>query len=674
MTEEVGGILTLDTETTMKNTVGNNKASAFCPDNYIVMAGVKYMGNEGLVLGPQVTRKSVQKDDLKLAPINLVKVLIGQNIKFDIHHARKQGCSIYKTTLPEWLVNNKIWDIQLAEYILTGQESKYASLDDMAKKYGLPVKDSKVSEAFAKGIGADGIDEQILAEYLKQDINNTEAIAFKQMQEAYDRKKLPLIEAMMDALMAVEDMEYNGLAIDLPLLAALKNKAKIEVSVHEMKIMHDIMDLVPILKGQPFNIDSNKQLSAILFGGEIEFDTTVPVLLKNGKTRNKHTKETITIAPVFNGNIYSTPNANGFKIDEEVLSKIESNYAIIGKEWHKIIIDILARKKIKKELNTYYEGLSELIFPDGLIHHNINLCATETGRPSSNNPNSQNIPSSEESQVKKLFVSRWGKDGCIISVDYKQIEIIALAHLSQDKQLVEDIINGVDVHTAVGIEYYGNLHLMSEDERRVIKTVNFGLIYGGTANALASQAGIPASEVKKIINAFYTRYPGVKIWQDKNINFVHASRGYDGTSVTTAGYPSGIGFLASDTGRVYTFHEKDNPFKPGTVNFKPTEIKNYPVQGFATGDLVLTMVGVLWRKLKLNPKLKDTCLMVNLVHDEIVFDCKWEVYGEACKLIKNVLENTPKYLKDIYNIDFKLPTKVKVCVGDNWKEKKEVDL
>jgi DNA polymerase-1 len=259
-------------------------------------------------------------------------------------------------------------------------------------------------------------------------------------------------------------------------------------------------------------------------------------------------------------------------------------------------------------------------------------------------------------------------------VDYKQIEIIALAHLSQDKQLVEDIIDGVDVHTAVGIEYYGPLHLMSEDERRVIKTVNFGLIYGGTANALASQAGIPASEVKKIINAFYSRYPGVRVWQDKNISQVNLSRIYDGTSTTKSGYPSGLGFLHSETGRVYTFHEKDNPFKPGTVNFKPTEIKNYPVQGFATGDLVLTMVGVLWRKLKLDSVLKDTCLMVNLVHDEIVFDCKLGSESMAIKLIKETLENTPKYLKDIYNINFKLPTKVKVCIGDNWKEKKEVDL
>ena len=678
MTEKVeeGTICTFDLETTMNNKVGKNKASAFCPDNHIVMVGCKLHTQDKAYTSSKYGKLSGKNDgNLDWTNIHNIKVLVGQNIKFDLHHYRKEGKTIGKIPVVDWLKDNKIWDTQLAEYLLTGQESKYASLDEMCEKYGLPNKDSGVKAIFDSGKGADAVDAEVLRKYLIQDVQNTEAIAFKQMEEAYNTNKLPLIEAMMDALMAVSDMEYNGLAIDHIVLHHTRSLliAK-EVNLHA-DITAEILNLVPILKGWEINIDSNKQLSAILFGGDIEFENKIPTInKKTGKKRNKILKQTITLNRIFDPVVFTTPNANGFKVDEEVLSSIATHPAVVitSPDWAKVITKILQRKKLIKELNTYYDGLSELVFPDGLVHPNINMCATDTGRTSASEPNSQNIPATEDSDVKKLFISRWGEDGCIISADYKQIEIIALAYLSKDKQLIKDILDGVDVHTAVGWNYYGPRYTMSKDERRVIKTVNFGLIYGGTANALASQAGIPATEVKKIIKAFYNRYPEVQIWQDKNISQVAISRVYDGKSLTKNGLPSGTGWLHSDTGRVYTFHEKENPFRLGEVNFKPTEIKNYPVQGFATGDLVLTMAGVLWRKLRADPVLKNTCLMVNLVHDELVFDCKKDYNMTAVNFIKKILEDTPKYMKDIYNIDLGLPTKVEVTVGDNWKEQKVV--
>ena len=689
MTKETfNTIVTLDVETTMKNTIGKNKASPFCPDNYIVMAGLKgyTYTNSPVTANSIITTSKANKNEYLNKTFNIVitpeykvkvSVVIGQNIKFDLHHVRKANATIHKIPLQTWLVENKIWDTQLAEYLLTGQDHKYASLDAMSIKYGLPIKDDKVKEMFKKGIGADGIDEDILKEYLEQDLTNTEAIAFKQMQEAYDKKKLPLIESMMDALVAVADMEYNGLAIDPSLLKDLKQKAEQEVDMLEIDVVNEIKKLLPILNAYIINIDSNKQLSSILFGGAIDFDTTVPTTLKNGKTRNRHIKTHVSLPQQFDGESFSEPNANGFKIDEEVLNKVERISIISSNklQWSPIIKDLLKRKKIKKELNTYYEGLSELIFPDGLIHHNINMCSTATGRPSSDNPNSQNIPAHMDSDVKKLFVSRWGEDGMIISADYKQIEIIALAYLSQDPQLIDDILNGRDIHEEVGRAYYGRSKaVITKDERRVIKTVNFGLIYGGTANSLAAQSGLPAKEVKKIIDAFYSRYNKVATWQHNNIDKVNMSRSYNGILHTPSGHPSGTGYLHSTTGRVYTFQEKDNPFRRGEVNFKPTEIKNYPVQGFATGDLVLTMTGVLWRMLQSNSKFSTDCHMVNLVHDELVFDCKKDLVHTAMHFIKTTLEDTPKYMKSIYGIYLGLPTKVKVTCGDNWKEQKVVAI
>lgn len=677
MTDEIvdGTICTFDLETTMNNKVGKNKASAFCPDNYIVMVGTKMHKMEEAVTTRKFGKKGKPTDAcLDPGGNNKVKVLVGQNIKFDLHHYRKEGKTIGKIPVVDWLKDNKIWDTQLAEYLLTGQESKYASLNGLCTKYGLPLKDNEVKEAFESGKGADTIDEAVLNKYCKEDVLNTEAVAFKQMQEAYDKKKLPFIEAMMDALMAVTDMEYNGLAIDHLRLAYTRGVLVAKEILLQSEIFSAIKDLIPELNNKDFNIDSNKQLSSIIFGGEITFEHKIKTInTKTSKVRNKIIKEVVKLKGIVDGNTFSTKNANGYKIDEEVLSKIRADIFATHTAWADVVMKILTRKKLIKELNTYYDGLSELIFPDGLLHPNINMCSTDTGRTSASEPNSQNMPSSEESGVKALFVSRWGKDGSIISVDYKQLEVVALAYLSQDKQLIKDILNGVDVHQAVGWEYYGDGHTMTDDERRVIKTVNFGLIYGGTANALAPQAGIPVSGVKNIIKAFYSRYPDVKEWQDNMIANVKSFRKYDGVSTTKNGLPAGVSKWHSETGRVYTFHEKDNPFKPGEANFKPTEIKNYPIQGFATGDLVLTMTGILWRALKNNPVLKDNCLMVNMVHDELVFDCKNEWVPTATKFIRGILENTPMYMKDIYNIDMGLPTIVKVKVGPNWKDMKVVD-
>ena len=191
MTKETfNTIVTLDVETTMKNTIGKNKASPFCPDNYIVMAGLKgyTYTNSPVTANSIITTSKANKNEYLNKTFNIVitpeykvkvSVVIGQNIKFDLHHVRKANATIHKIPLQTWLVENKIWDTQLAEYLLTGQDHKYASLDAMSIKYGLPIKDDKVKEMFKKGIGADGIDEDILKEYLEQDLTNTEAIAFQ---------------------------------------------------------------------------------------------------------------------------------------------------------------------------------------------------------------------------------------------------------------------------------------------------------------------------------------------------------------------------------------------------------------------------------------------------------------------------------------------------------------
>jgi DNA polymerase I-like protein with 3'-5' exonuclease and polymerase domains len=138
---------------------------------------------------------------------------------------------------------------------------------------------------------------------------------------------------------------------------------------------------------------------------------------------------------------------------------------------------------------------------------------------------------------------------------------------------------------------------------------------------------------------------------------------------TDKGLPAGQGWYAGPTGRRWVFHEHDHPFKDGT-SFSPTQLKNYPVQGFATGDIVPLVLGKLFRVLK-NSEYAQQALLINTVHDSIILDVKKEVLDEVCKLVKDVMESAPAYLDEVFGIKFDLPLPVGISYGPTWGEQKE---
>jgi DNA polymerase-1 len=668
-------IITIDTETTLKNTVGKNKANPFCPDNKVILIGAKLSNGE--VVRQWHNGKWDRGNLLNDGDPKNAKLLVGQNIKFDIHHLRKRKFKVNGEPIEEWLRKNQVWDIQLAEYILTGQQSQFASLDDMSVKYGLPLKDDKVKELFKQGIGADGIDLDTLKEYNKQDVLNTEAIARAQMEEASRRNLLPLIMAQMDALIAIEDIEYNGIAVDPQRLNDLALNLENNIDKTTRLIAEHIASNYPSIPAIDqakldalLNLNSNQHLSAVLFGGDIKYEVYVANgLTKAGTPKTKKVINVVTLPGLLQSDAFKDPTSKSgvYKVGEDVLERIKLGTNPKSLENY-IATEVLALRKITKEYSTYYVGLQNLIHPDGLLHPNIHQVGTDTGRTSQSEPNGQNIPSSDASLVKTCFVSRFGSEGRIVPADYKQLEVVALAYLSRDPQLLDDIRNGRDIHDEVAKIRYGVGTYVSKEMRRVVKTINFGLIYGGSAGALSSQAGVTESEAQECIDAFYVRYPGVKEWQKANISKVAAQKLYVVGLKTKAGLPAHKSVLKSCTGREYIFTEFDNPYRRGSANFSPTQIKNYPVQGFATGDVVPTMLGVLWKAVKSNPNFDGKVFLVNIVHDEFVFDCHESVVDELKEFVKEILEDTPKYLKKIYGIDFDLPTVVNISSGYNWKE------
>lgn len=286
------------------------------------------------------------------------------------------------------------------------------------------------------------------------------------------------------------------------------------------------------------------------------------------------------------------------------------------------------------------------------------------------------------SDIKKCFLSRWGTMGWIIEADFSQLEVIALAFLSQDKQLYDDILSGRDMHCYnaadlfdIPIGQFTSRYFMGDPEyvkmRKIAKAFSFQLQYGAGAKSMAEKNGVDIHVAKKFIENYYKRYPQVGAWQHQVYNEVAKSR-VPSKRRTKKGLPAGMGTYRSITGRQYAFFEYDNDYaRPGEplTRFAKTETNNYPVQGFATGDVVPLVLGRLYHSIQKDKLLKNNLLMINTVHDSVLFDFydpRNIDLHDACTVIKNVMENAPKYIEETFDIPFDLPLKVEVKASRNW--------
>jgi DNA polymerase I-like protein with 3'-5' exonuclease and polymerase domains len=361
-----------------------------------------------------------------------------------------------------------------------------------------------------------------------------------------------------------------------------------------------------------------------------------------------------------------------FSTSDEVLSTIEER--CVGSLLREFVATIKEWREKQKQLTTYYDGLRKLLMPDGCIHPNYNHALTVTGRLSSSEPNLQNITNGP---IKKAFVSRWGKDGVVLEADYSQLEMVALAVLSHDEQMLSDIRDGVDMHNALYQEMYGKP--LSKEERKKFKRCSFALVYGASANGIATQSGLPVEEARRFIDTFYARYKGVERWHQETLASVRGAREASPLKDSATGIPIGTAsWISPVSNRIYTFKEYVNPEDKrrwaGLTSFSPTEVKNYPVQGTATGDIVPMMVGRLYRVLRNNPRLANKALLVNTVHDSVELDVHKSVLNETIEVVRAVLESAPAEIKHTFDYNFPLPLKVGVSYGPNWFEQTEVEF
>ena len=639
----------IDVETTLNGNEDVGLAHPMHPDNRAVAFG---MCNSMSYDDPYTTY-DVEMFEYKLGTLSPDTILCGHNISFDLMYLYKMS-----TDLKYELQRRPIWDTQLAEYILSAQQTKFASLDELSVKYGLPIKDDGIKKYFAAGLGSDKIPPKELIPYLERDVQNTVHIAMRQYQRAIAQKQLPLMLSQMEALHATTEMQFNGLHVDKAKLdeytvEVVNEYVECRLDLEEMATKHSVED-----------VNSPKQWSQFFFGGKKKVRVKEEVgLYKNGKTKYKLMDKTVDVKPF----IKYVPDpekvsakTGQISVDDSVLNDMLKH--TFDKEAIRIIEGLLKYRELSKQLSTYVQGLSKHVM-DEFIHGKLNHTATVTGRLSSTNPNLQNI---SNNPIKQIFNSRFN-DGVIVEVDFNQLEVVALAHVTRDIQLIKDISSGVDIHSALYEGLFGRKP--TKEERKPFKARTFQLIYGAGAKAIAKQAGCSLDEAKKFVDVFYTRYPQVAKWHTEFAEQVERESTYE---LNEDGLREKIKtfVLHTETGRKFLFKEyfNEGSWSTRTYNFSPTELKNYPIQGLATGDIVPMMLGIIFRALE----GRDDVKMVNTIHDSLMFDVAGSAATGFIKEISNILKDTHLYFEERFKVPLALKLNAGVSVGKNWFEMKEL--
>ncbi|MBQ2068491.1 MAG: DNA polymerase I [Paludibacteraceae bacterium] len=362
----------------------------------------------------------------------------------------------------------------------------------------------------------------------------------------YNEVELPLVQVL-------REMEAAGVRIDVDKLK------KAEVSLTEE--LNALEQQIYALAGEPFNINSPKQVGELLFE-KLKLDSKA----KKSKTGQ-----------------YST--------SEEVLMALKERHAIVGK--------ILDYRELKKLITTYIAALPGYIAADGKIHTTYNQTVTATGRLSSSNPNLQNLPIRSE-RGKLIREAVIPDEGCLfLSADYSQIELRLMAHFSQDEHMLAAFRSGQDIHAATAARIYGKpIEQITKDERRKAKTANFGIIYGISAFGLAQQLDCSRTEAKQLIDDYFAAFPRVISYIESQKELAR-QRGY---AETLFGRKRYLPDIHSQNATVRSFAERN--------------AVNAPIQGTAADIIKMAMVSIFRRLKEENLQAQ----MIMQVHDELNFN------------------------------------------------------
>ncbi len=510
---------------------------------------------------------------------------IGQNLKYDMNILRHYDIHLkgtcYDTMLASYVFNSVAGRHNMDALALRLLNHETIHYEDVAGKGAKQLSFNQVPIDKAMPYAAEDADiTWQLHQYLMPRIK-----AIPNLKKVYQDIELPLMPVLAD-------MEYRGVLIDKDVL----HKQGTRLKARLQQLEHEAFSLA----GCEFNLNSPKQLQEILFD-----KLSLPIIKKTPKGQPS------TAEPVLQELAYDYP-----------LPNIIINY-----------------RGLSKLVSTYIDALPKCINEKtGRVHTSYNQAVAATGRLSSSDPNLQNIPirTKEGRAVRLAFIAKEGYQ--LLALDYSQIELRIMAHLSQDKGLLEAFSQGLDIHKATASEVFDvPLEEVTDEQRRRSKAVNFGLIYGMSAFGLAKQLGIERYEAQDYIDLYFERYPGVLDYMEKT-----RAKAHD------------MGYVETLYGRRLYLPDINAKNKMLVKAAERTAI-NAPMQGSAADIIKKAMINIFaWQQ-----KTSLDVAMLMQVHDELVFEVKKDDMAKAQLEIKALMEGA---------VQLDVPLLVSLGIGDNWEE------
>lgn len=614
------------------------------------------------------------------------KLLVGHNIKFDLLWLLESG----------FKYSGRVYDTMIGEYILSRGIKKSLTLDSCCKRRKIGMKDDRIKEFTERGISFENIPVDLVEEYGRQDVAITKKLFDSHMNDFKsdkDKGLLKTVKMMNEFLIILTDMERNGIHVDLNALGLVEKEYRAEYAYLRGMIEKIIYDKMGDTKINP---NSTEQLSWLIYSRKVKdkenwkklFNIGVEKTTNKQKRRPQYSLSQLTKLVKENTDlIYKTSSSQctgchgkgiikklkkdgseykkyskctscdgegviysnlgklagfnqkpksvydiadgGFKTDRNTLEKL----SVKSEGELKNFIDAIIRfNAIDTYLSTFVNGIKEFTNENGVLHPKFMQCITATGRLSSRDPNFQNQPRAKTFPIRRVVKSRF-ENGKILEVDFAQLEFRTAVFLAQDAQGIEDIKNKIDVH-----QYSADIIGCT---RQDAKAHTFKPLYGGVTGT---------ENEKKYYSTFLKKYKDIAKWHDElQTEAIKYKR------------------IKLPTGREYAFPYAER--MPWGGSSYGTQIKNYPVQGFATADIVpLACIQIHMLMKKHNVK----SLLINTVHDSIIADVYPGEEDVMSKIFKQGTSSVVPAMKEYYGITFNIPLDSELKIGYNWLDMEEV--
>ena len=680
--------LVLDVENTTNRRRDKLHLDPYEEGNFLVQVGMQNADNhEELHI---VTLDHVEKKDTSGAGRKLIQQILDMTTLLIMHNAQHDLMWLWECGFK---YDGPIYDTMLAEYILLRGQKDPLSLEACAERRNLNAqKDDTLKRYFKEGYNTNEIPLSELCFYLRCDLDTTREL-FHSIEADYGEPDSASLHTVRDVTFrtcqTLTRMYMSGIRVDRTALDDVRLQFEREKADIEDRLQHKVRE---IMGDTPINLKSREQMSQVVFSRRMNnkkewvelFDyVNNPKEFKQAVEANstiiKRTKAFTCPTCTGTGKTYKTkkdgtkfakPNkcrdcdARGYGL-KELNHMAGLGFGAPSKKWVsadgfstgkdnldvlvgtaktnnmdaavEFLTDLKRLSAVSSYLSSFVEGIDTFTKSDGFLHVGLTQHITATGRFSGRNPNMQNMPRGGTFPVKKVFVSRWD-GGYICEADFAQLEFRTAAYLAQDEVAMEEINTGFDVHsyTAQVISDAGQA-----TSRQEAKAHTFAPLFGAT--------GYGRSKAEEAYYIHFTeKYQGVANWH-KNL----ADEAVRFNKITNV------------SGRQYAFPDVKRNSRGGVSHF--TMIKNYPVQGFATGDVVPVVL------IELEERLKglQSCL-VNTVHDSTVIDIHPEEKETVLSIIEDMNEGLTDLIEKAYNVKMNVPLLLESKIGPNWLDVRDV--